>query len=122
MELDHKGKNIGDILLEMINNSKAQNRFTSRNELVEYYIPRLEALGLLKKGCVYAGPECMLAKKVIHVAGTKGKGSTCAFLDSILRVAGYRTGLFTSPHLVKPNERIRINGIPVDDITLKVSV
>jgi dihydrofolate synthase/folylpolyglutamate synthase len=46
----------------------------------------------------------------IHVAGTNGKGSTCAFLASILMEAGYRTGLYTSPHLVRFTERIRING------------
>ena len=46
--------------------------------------------------------------KVIHVAGTKGKGSTCAFLASILQEAGYRVGLYTSPHLLRLNERIRI--------------
>ncbi|MCO5601612.1 hypothetical protein L7F22_055735 [Adiantum nelumboides] len=47
---------------------------------------------------------------VIHVAGTKGKGSTCAFTESILRSRGYRTGLFTSPHLVDIRERFRFNG------------
>ncbi len=47
--------------------------------------------------------------RVIHVAGTNGKGSVCAFLESILRTAGYRTALFTSPHLVHMNERFRIN-------------
>lgn len=47
--------------------------------------------------------------RVIHVAGTNGKGSVCAFLESILRTAGYKTGLFTSPHLISVNERIRIN-------------
>src|SRR5216684_2124709 len=45
-----------------------------------------------------------------HIAGTNGKGSTAAFLESILRHAGFRTGLNTSPHLVKINERILING------------
>jgi dihydrofolate synthase / folylpolyglutamate synthase len=45
-----------------------------------------------------------------HIAGTNGKGSTAAFLESILRRAGYRTGLYTSPHLERINERIRING------------
>ena len=49
-------------------------------------------------------------EKIIHVAGTNGKGSTCALLDSISRAAGYRTGLFTSPHLVTFRERIRVNG------------
>ena len=53
--------------------------------------------------------------KVIHVAGTNGKGSVCAFMNSILCRAGYRVGLFTSPHLVKINERIRINGLNISD-------
>lgn len=53
--------------------------------------------------------------RVIHVAGTNGKGSVCAFLESILRHAGYNTGLFTSPHLIKINERFRINFEPVSD-------
>jgi dihydrofolate synthase/folylpolyglutamate synthase len=48
--------------------------------------------------------------RVIHVAGTNGKGSVCAMIDSICRVAKYRTGLFTSPHLVTFRERIRVNG------------
>jgi dihydrofolate synthase/folylpolyglutamate synthase len=48
--------------------------------------------------------------KVIHVAGTNGKGSVCAMIDSICRAKGYRTGLFTSPHLVTFRERIRVNG------------
>ena len=55
--------------------------------------------------------------KVIHVAGTNGKGSTCAFLTSILREAGYSCGLFTSPHLVKINERFQINEVNIDDDT-----
>src|SRR5580704_5564424 len=49
----------------------------------------------------------------IHVAGTNGKGSTCAMIDAGLRTAGIRTGLFTSPHLIEPTERIVIDGIPV---------
>ncbi len=48
--------------------------------------------------------------KVIHVAGTNGKGSVCAMIDSICRAQGYRTGLFTSPHLVTFRERFRVNG------------
>jgi dihydrofolate synthase/folylpolyglutamate synthase len=48
--------------------------------------------------------------KVIHVAGTNGKGSVCAMIDSICRARGYRTGLFISPHLVTFRERIRVNG------------
>jgi dihydrofolate synthase/folylpolyglutamate synthase len=50
--------------------------------------------------------------RLVHVAGTNGKGSTCAMIESALRAAGRRTGLFTSPHLSQPTERIRINGQP----------
>ena len=49
-------------------------------------------------------------KKVIHVAGTNGKGSVCAYLQSVLMEAGYSVGLFTSPHLVDIRERIRVDG------------
>jgi dihydrofolate synthase / folylpolyglutamate synthase len=48
--------------------------------------------------------------RVIHVAGTNGKGSVCAMIDSICRAQGHRSGLFTSPHLVTFRERIRVNG------------
>lgn len=51
----------------------------------------------------------------IHIAGTNGKGSTAAFLEAILRRAGFRTGLYTSPHLERINERIRINGQEIAD-------
>jgi dihydrofolate synthase/folylpolyglutamate synthase len=54
--------------------------------------------------------EIALPWKVIHVAGTNGKGSVCAMIDSICRAQGYRTGLFISPHLVTFRERIRVNG------------
>ena len=53
------------------------------------------------------------AYRVVHVAGTNGKGSTCAMIDAGLRAAGVRSGLFTSPHLTEPTERIQIDGIPV---------
>jgi dihydrofolate synthase/folylpolyglutamate synthase len=52
---------------------------------------------------------------VIHVAGTNGKGSTCAALASVLQRAGYRTGLYTSPHIVRFNERLRIDGLAIGD-------
>ena len=52
---------------------------------------------------------------VIHVAGTNGKGSVCAMLDSVLRQTGLRVGLYTSPHLVRFNERIRVNGREIPD-------
>lgn len=50
-----------------------------------------------------------------HIAGTNGKGSTAAMLESILRAAGLSTGLFTSPHLERINERIAFNGVPISD-------
>ena len=53
--------------------------------------------------------------KYVHVAGTNGKGSTCAMVSSILRKAGYKTGLYTSPHIYRFNERIQINGEDITD-------
>lgn len=52
---------------------------------------------------------------VIHVAGTKGKGSTCAFCEKLLSTKGYCTGLFTSPHLISVKERFKINGKVISD-------
>src|SRR6478736_4504631 len=54
--------------------------------------------------------EIALPWKVVHVAGTNGKGSVCAMIDSICRAQGHRTGLFISPHLITFRERIRVNG------------
>lgn len=51
----------------------------------------------------------------IHIAGTNGKGSTSAMTASILRSAGYKVGLYTSPHLLRFNERVRVDGFPIDD-------
>ncbi|MBI4834734.1 MAG: bifunctional folylpolyglutamate synthase/dihydrofolate synthase [Planctomycetes bacterium] len=51
--------------------------------------------------------------KTIHIAGTKGKGSTAIFLSRLLQASGFKTGLFTSPHLVDLSERIQINGAPI---------
>lgn len=60
-------------------------------------------------------------RKIVHVAGTNGKGSVCAYLQAILMAEGKRTGFFTSPHLVSVNERIRVDNIQIDDETfLKV--
>lgn len=62
------------------------------------------------------GNPCQ-GRKVLHVAGTNGKGSVCAYMQAILLFEGKRVGFFTSPHLVKLNERIRINGKDIDDDT-----
>src|SRR5438445_4574762 len=51
--------------------------------------------------------------RAVHIAGTKGKGSVAAMLDSCLRAAGYRTGLYTKPHLVRLAERTRIDGAEI---------
>ena len=57
--------------------------------------------------------------RILHVAGTNGKGSTCAMAAQALLDAGHRTGLYTSPHLVRFNERIALDGVPADDDRLE---
>ena len=57
--------------------------------------------------------------RVVHVAGSKGKGSTCIQTESLLRARGLKTGLFTSPHLIDLRERFRINGKPVNNDTFR---
>src|SRR5215212_12023108 len=61
--------------------------------------------------------------RLVHVTGTKGKGSTCAMIASVLRTAGYRVGLFTSPHLEHVEERIQVNGVPIsrDELTARLA-
>ena len=71
-------------------------------------LERIEAL-LDKMG----NPE--RACKFVHVAGTNGKGSTCAMLASIFQAAGYKTGLYTSPYILRFNERIQVNGQQIPD-------
>lgn len=73
-------------------------KFTRKNSLEETGL-FLKALGSPEESC-----------KIIHVAGTNGKGSVCAYLCSILKEAGCRTGMFTSPHLVEMRERFRVDG------------
>ncbi len=78
-------------------------KFTSKNEPGNT-VELMERLGRPERGM-----------KIIHVAGTNGKGSVCAFLSAMLVAGGKKTGLFTSPHLVKINERFQINEVPVSD-------
>ena len=80
--------------------------------------PKPIAMGLERVATVAARLDIRLACPVVTVAGTNGKGSTCAMLEAIYRHAGYRTGLYTSPHLLRFNERVRIGGEPVGDEAL----
>jgi dihydrofolate synthase/folylpolyglutamate synthase len=76
---------------------------------------RTVKLGLERIAAVLAElGEPHRAARYVHVAGTNGKGSTCAMIEAGLRAAGRRTGLFTSPHLAEPTERIRVAGQPVE--------
>ena len=74
----------------------------------------LERIGKVAKKLDLLSPNF----PIITVAGTNGKGSTVAFLDSILRAEGYKTGAYTSPHLINYNERIVLNGEQADDATI----
>lgn len=78
-------------------------KFTKKNKL-ENTIELMERLGR---------PDRHM--KIIHVAGTNGKGSVCAYLSSMFANAGKKVGLFTSPHLIKINERFQINNVPISD-------
>jgi dihydrofolate synthase/folylpolyglutamate synthase len=77
--------------------------------------PQAIAMGLERTRRVFEKLGISLARPVITVGGTNGKGSTCAMLESILRAAGYRTGLYSSPHLVRYNERVRVSGSECSD-------
>jgi dihydrofolate synthase / folylpolyglutamate synthase len=77
-------------------------------ENIERLLEELCSGVCVKRPAVAAASSAIF--KVIHVAGTNGKGSVCVMIDSICRAQGYRTGLFTSPHLVTFRERIRVNG------------
>ena len=81
--------------------------------------PQVIAMGLERVGEVARRLQLgRPAKHVITVAGTNGKGSTVAFIEAIARAAGLRVGAFTSPHLLRYNERVRIDGQDVEDVAL----
>jgi dihydrofolate synthase / folylpolyglutamate synthase len=88
---------------------------------IERQHPKAIALGLERVAQVYRRMNVALGCPVITVGGTNGKGSCCAMLEAMLRAGGYRTGLYTSPHLVRYNERVRIAGVEADDATLVAS-
>jgi dihydrofolate synthase/folylpolyglutamate synthase len=85
---------------------------------IEQQHPKTIALGLERVAAVFSRMKIQIEAPVITVAGTNGKGSTCAMLECILREAGYRTGLYSSPHLLRYNERVRVCGVEVDDRAL----
>lgn len=77
---------------------------------IERQHPQTIALGLDRVAEVLKKLAAKISCPIFTVGGTNGKGSTCAMLESILRAEGYRTGLYTSPHLLRYNERVRIAG------------
>ncbi len=89
--------------------AEAINLLTSKGMFrIDLGLDRI-ALALEKLG----NPQDSL--KCIHVAGTNGKGSVCAIIDSVLREAGYKTGLYTSPHIYEYTERIKVNGAEISE-------
>ena len=85
---------------------------------IEQQHPKTIALGLDRVSAVRSRMHTALQCPVVTVGGTNGKGSTSAMLEAILRAAGYRTGLYTSPHLLRYNERVRVSGVDAEDAAL----
>ncbi|MBT9567890.1 MAG: bifunctional tetrahydrofolate synthase/dihydrofolate synthase [Thiobacillus sp.] len=85
---------------------------------LEHLHPAAIELGLDRVQRVRQALGLSPAFPLVIVGGTNGKGSTCAFLEAILQAAGFRTGLYTSPHLVRYNERVRIGGQAAGDDAL----
>ncbi len=103
---------------------RGQGRAEAIIERLHGLYPRLIDLSLERLERLLAAlgnPERRLPP-IIHVAGTNGKGSTCAFLRAIGEAAGMRVHVYTSPHLVRFNERIRLAGTLVDDATLEAAL
>ncbi|HKI65382.1 MAG TPA: bifunctional tetrahydrofolate synthase/dihydrofolate synthase [Burkholderiales bacterium] len=84
-------------------------------QYVERQHPQPIALGLDRVARVLGRLGIRIECPVFTVGGTNGKGSTCAILESMLQASGFRTGLYTSPHLVRYNERVRIDGREAED-------
>jgi dihydrofolate synthase/folylpolyglutamate synthase len=85
---------------------------------IETQHPKAIAMGLDRVREVASRMSARIACPVVTVGGTNGKGSTCAILEAILASAGHRTGLYTSPHLMRYNERVRIGGEASSDDAL----
>jgi dihydrofolate synthase/folylpolyglutamate synthase len=86
--------------------------------ILEARHPQAIDMGLERVRKVRQNMDIAFRGPVISVAGTNGKGSTCAMLESILMRAGYKVGLYIKPHFLHFNERARIGGVPADDATL----
>ncbi|XVF56229.1 hypothetical protein PTKIN_Ptkin06aG0102000 [Pterospermum kingtungense] len=97
-----------DALSSLITRQKRgeQSNVAGKYGKLERMLMYLKILGL---------EEHVAGLRVIHVAGTKGKGSTCTFCEAILRESGFRTGLFTSPHLIDVRERFCIDGLEISE-------
>ena len=80
--------------------------------------PNAIALGLDRVRTVLGRLDAPIACPVVTITGTNGKGSTAAMLEAMLRAAGYRTGLYASPHLMRYNERVRLDGADAEDDAL----
>jgi len=90
------------------------NEFTDYERMASTYSPKEYNLDRMRKLLAAIGnPERAFLS--LHIAGTKGKGSTAHLAEAILREAGIRTGLYTSPHLVEMRERIRLDGAPISE-------
>lgn len=85
---------------------------------IEGLHPKSIAMGLERVNQIIERLSLHPSFTIITVAGTNGKGSTCAMLENIYREAGYKVGCYTSPHLVRYNERVKVNGKEVNDETL----
>jgi dihydrofolate synthase/folylpolyglutamate synthase len=87
-------------------------------DFLERLHPSAIDMGLERVAAVASRLAITLDMPILTVGGTNGKGSVCAYLEAILRHAGFRTGLYTSPHLLRYNERVRVDGEEVDDAAI----
>ena len=105
----------------MIARPTSTSRLADWLSYLETLHPKTIALGLDRVAEIARRLDIAIACPVFTVTGTNGKGSTCAYLDAILRAGGYRVGLYTSPHLLRYNERVRIDGVEATDEALSAA-